>query len=194
MEEWRAVKGYEGYYEVSNVGRVRSVSGRYKGRILRIQKQRYATVCLSANKIEKTKTIHRLVAEAFIENPQNKPYIDHVDTNTFNNKVSNLRWVTALENQNNPLTRSHISLGKTGKSRPKYTMKEERKRKIALAKSTPVVCYSLDNRILQEFRTIQDAAKFARVSVFAIYHCIDGLSKSSAGYKWKFKNTNNGTK
>lgn len=57
-----------------------------------------------------------------------------------------------------------------------------------------MVCYSLDNKILQEFRTIQDAAKFARVSVFTIYHCIDGLSKSLADYKWKFKNTNNGTK
>ena len=63
----------------------------------------------SKTKFEGSLKVHRLVAEAFIPNPENKPCIDHVDTNPTNNCVENLRWVTALENQRNPLTLSKIS-------------------------------------------------------------------------------------
>lgn len=185
MEEiWKPVLGYEEFYEVSNQGDVRTK--RY-GRLLKIQKQRYSTVGLSKNGSCRYKTVHRIVAEAFIPNQEKKPCIDHIDTNPYNNKVSNLRWVTHSENSNNPLTRLHISNGKVGKHREKYIMSEDRKKNISLAKSKPVICLSKEGQFVKEFRTIQDAALFARVSVFAIYHSIDGQSKSSGGYKWKFK-------
>jgi hypothetical protein len=100
LEEWRPVKGYEGLYFVSNTGRIRS---NYKGgRTLKIQTQHtgYKTVELFNNRIGKTVCVHRIVAEAFIPNPDNKPQVNHKDETRFNNHVSNLEWVTAKENQN----------------------------------------------------------------------------------------------
>lgn len=188
MEEiWKPVIGYEKLYEVSNFGNVRIIYGKNCGKLFKLQKQHYYTVCLTRKGIEKTVCVHRLVANAFIPNPHNKPCIDHIDTNPFNNKVSNLRWVTHKENQNNPLTRLHISNGNIGKHREKYIMSEDRKKNISLAKSKPVICLSKKEEFIKEFKTIKDAALFANVSVFAIYHSIDGQSKSSGGYKWKFK-------
>lgn len=72
--------------------------------------------------------IHRIIAELFIPNPENKPCVDHIDTNKFNNRVDNLRWVTHKENSNNPLTRRHIGDGNKGK---KYTV--EARNKISIA-------------------------------------------------------------
>ncbi len=186
-EIWKPVIGYENLYEVSNLGNVRIVSGKNCGKLFKLQKQHYNTVCLTREGKEKTVCVHRLVANAFIPNPQNKPCIDHINTNPFDNKVSNLRWVTHSENSNNPITRLHISNCKAGRHLKKYTMSEERKRNISLAKSKPVICLSIEGQFVKEFKTIQDAALFAKVSVFAIYHSIDGQSKSSGGYKWKFK-------
>ena len=186
-EIWKPVIGYENLYEVSNLGNVRVLSGKNCGKLFKLQKQRYATVCLTREGKEKRMCVHRLVANAFIPNPQNKPCIDHIDTNPYNNNVSNLRWVTHLENSNNPLTLLHISKGKTGKHREKYIMTEERKKKISLAKSKHVICFSTKGELIKEFKKIKDAALFANVTVFAIYHNIDGQSKSSGGYKWKFK-------
>ena len=113
-EEWKPVVGFEELYAVSNKGRVASIQ--YHG------KPSFSIMSLSSMKgypivkIRNSKTgfaqslhVHKLVAEAFIPNPNGKPCIDHIDTNTANNNVENLRWVTSLENQRNPLTLSRIS-------------------------------------------------------------------------------------
>ena len=99
MEEiFKDVKGYEGYYEVSNLGRVRSTS--YKGtRILKPNlKSRYKIVVFCINQIKVHKLVHRLVAEAFIPNPNNYSIVNHIDGNRKNNEVSNLEWCTPLYN------------------------------------------------------------------------------------------------
>ena len=99
MEEiFKDVKGYEGYYEVSNLGRVRSTS--YKGtRILKPSlKSRYKIVVFCINQIKVHKLVHRLVAEAFIPNPNNYSIVNHIDGNRKNNEVSNLEWCTPLYN------------------------------------------------------------------------------------------------
>ena len=77
--------------------------------------------------------VHRLVALNFIQNPNNKPHIDHIDTNILNNKVFNLRWVTQSENNNNPLTKKHMSEGKKGEKSVWYGKHhtEESKKKIS---------------------------------------------------------------
>lgn len=111
MEEiWKDIPGYEGLYQVSNLGRVKSIlrSDKYyssKGRILTPEKSTlgYLRVCLYSQSIPKRQFIHRLVAQTFIPNPDNKPQIDHIDGNPSNNNRSNLRWVTAKENVNNPV-------------------------------------------------------------------------------------------
>lgn len=113
MENWKWIDGFEGIYEISDKGRVRSVErivlhscGKrqtLKERILKpqIHKTRgsnYYFVLLSADSKASKRYIHRLVAEEFISNPENKPQVNHIDNDGTNNDVTNLEWVTALEN------------------------------------------------------------------------------------------------
>ena len=120
-EEWRGIKGLEEYYQVSNMGRVRSLDRTWvdsmgrtffkKGRILKLSqnKKGYMRVDLSYKGKDKHYVVHRLVAETFIPNPQNKPCVDHIDTDKTNNKVENLRWCTVQENNYNETTRAKRS-------------------------------------------------------------------------------------
>lgn len=119
-EIWKDIVGYEGSYQVSNLGRVKSLSRTFirkngspflvKERILkpRLDTKGYPRVMLCIRKVKKNCAIHRLVAMAFIPNPTNKPDVDHIDTNRNNPIVSNLRWVTSTENHLNPITHAKI--------------------------------------------------------------------------------------
>ena len=110
MEIWKEAKGFENHYEVSNFGRVRrkKCATHYKdGRIAffsetilkpSINKKGYLRVYLSVNSKKITKSIHRIVAETFIENPENKKTVNHIDCNKENNHVDNLEWATNTEN------------------------------------------------------------------------------------------------
>lgn len=100
-EEWRDVVGYEGLYKISSHGKVKSYHARYKKpRILKTSMTTtgYRKVELVKNKVKKSRKIHRLVAEAFIPNEENKPYVNHLDSNPLNNNVNNLEWCTQKEN------------------------------------------------------------------------------------------------
>ena len=96
-EIWKDIKGYEGLYQVSNFGRVKSST-----KILanRLSKRGYYIVTLYKNAKGVTKTVHRLVAQAFIPNPDNLPQVNHKDENKLNNRVDNLEWCTAKYNIN----------------------------------------------------------------------------------------------
>lgn len=108
-EEWREIKGYEGYYEVSNIGNIRSME-RYvnsKNKSIALKKAKsinmskrgaYISVKLSKENKEKTFSVHRLVALMFIPNPENKLEVNHIDGNKMNNFVGNLEWCTRSEN------------------------------------------------------------------------------------------------
>ena len=95
-EEWRDIEGYEGIYQVSNYGRVKSVK---RGIILKtFERKGYPAVTLSKDGVGRSYSVHRLVGEAFIPNPDNLPYINHKDETRDNNHVSNLEWCTASYN------------------------------------------------------------------------------------------------
>lgn len=185
-EIWRPVVDYEGFYEVSSIGRVKSLSRlvtqksgqKYMigERILHpgIQNKGYEFVCLCRNGITKLKLVHQLVGVAFIPNPNNKPFIDHINGNRRDNRVENLRWCTAKENSNFELARKHASdaiLGKTG---------------ILCPNSKSVSQYTIDGKYIRTFGSGCEAEREIGIAHGRISLVCRGKRKTTGGYIWKY--------
>ncbi len=171
-EIWLDVPGFPGY-QVSNAGRVKSF--RSGERILKQCNDSYGypTVVLCGPTGKRTKTIHRLVALAFIPNPDNKPEIDHINTNRMDNRVENLQWVTRKENTHNPLSiqaykrMTHI-----------HSAVDKRKKPIVQLNGGNVVC---------EFDCIRDAERSTGISHQNIASVLRGRSFVAGGFGWQYK-------
>lgn len=150
MEEWKDIKGYEGLYQVSNEGRIKALPReivtrnrfgecikKYDEKILKNgdNNRGYYIVILYDGFTRKPKQVHRLVAEAFIPNPDKKPCVDHINTVKTDNRSCNLRWVSIKENNNNPLTKQHMSERQLGDKNYWYGkhLTEEQKQKMSVA-------------------------------------------------------------
>ncbi len=111
-EIWKEIEGYEGLYKVSNLGNVQNRKGKkIKSFLGKAWKYKYVVLCKDKN--QKSMTIHRLIAAAFISNPGSKPCVNHIDGDKHNNDVSNLEWCTHSENTSHAYK---IGLCKPGKT------------------------------------------------------------------------------
>lgn len=174
VEIWKAVKGYEGVYEVSNLGRVRTFQPKENNIILKpyVMPNGYEQVCLYSKKTRIKCYIHRLVAIAFIDNPHNLPQVNHKDENKQNNHVENLEWVTAKQN---------LEHG-TRKEKQKETFRRNGK----LLKS--VCCFHLNGELFKTFQSCKEAAKYTGANASAISQCCKGNKryKTAGGFVWEY--------
>lgn len=176
-EEWKDVVGYEGLYQVSSQGNIRSceryvnTSGGGKRKIssLILKKFKcpggYLEVNLWKNNKQKTTMIHRLVAETFIPNPLNFPEVNHKDESKENNCLDNLEWCTSKYNANYG-------------TRNKRMIKDYRLK--------PVVMCSKNGQELKSFKSLGDVVRETGFDISAIIRACKGKQKTSYGYVWKY--------
>lgn len=168
MEEWRDIKGYEGLYQISNYGRVKSLGrNTTKGKIrkLQVSGNGYLSVTLSKNGVVKRYAVHRLVAESFIPNPHNLPQINHRNEVTTDNFVENLEWCDATYNNNYGKHRSSIS-----KARRKWVIQKD-----------------LNNNIVGIYDSPITAAKMTDTCYSSIVGVCNGRHHTAGNYIWKYE-------
>ena len=181
QEIWKDIKGFEGKYKISNLGRVYSI----KNNIILKQGydgKKYSTVSLY-NKKQFHFKIHRLVAEAFIPNPDNLPQINHIDGNKQNNCVDNLEWCTCSHN-----IKEAYRLGLMTPDNHKGIFKKGHH----LTSTKRILQYDLNNNFIKEWSSITEASLcFKNISnnpMTNISGVLRGLRKSAFGYIWKYAN------
>lgn len=167
-EIWKDIKDYEGLYQVSNLGRVKRIT---TGRVLKPLKHAngYLMVKLSKNSIVYTKTVHRLVAEAFIPNPEHKSEINHIDENKTNNNVSNLEWMTRKENINHGT----------------------RTERMSKTQSIPIIATNIKTGESKEFYGARECARQLGLTHGNITSVLKGRYKQTGGYIFKYKEDSN---
>lgn len=219
-EIWKPIKGFPNY-EVSSIGRVKGLNYANTGlpNILKPKKQPYPTVSLRLNNKNNYIRIHRLVATAFLPNPENKPCVDHINGNPQDNKVSNLRWVTHKENMQNPTTRKRCSVSAkekklsietknkiraktTGENNPFYgkthSIESITKMKQSLLTEEfyrknckPIIQISINGLEKREWISIAAAAKELDCDKECISRVLRGNRLSYKGYIWRYADNPN---
>lgn len=174
QEIWKDIKDYEGLYQISNLGRVKSLMGWNFGKndyekrekVLKPSKGEYEKVVLFKNGKNKTYAVHRLVAKTFIPNLDNKPQVNHKDENKQNNCVDNLEWCTHKENMN-------------------YGTKQDRESRIKTKYN--VLQYDLNDNLIKVWFNLREITLNTNYKKSNIMSCCNHKSKTAYGYKWKYK-------
>ncbi len=168
MEEWRDIPGYDGKYKASSLGRIMTTIG--KGRpykpVKQIMKQtkRGNYYCVNLN--GKGVLVHRLIALTFIPNPENKSQVNHINGKTFDNRIENLEWVTAMENTHHAI---HIL------------------NKRIYVKGKAVSQYSISGEFIADFDKMSEAARKTKTNLTSISEVCKGKQKTANGFVWKYK-------
>lgn len=164
-EIFREIDGFPDY-EVSNIGRVCSFKGEYP-KILKPRKNHkgYLIVGIYSGGKKVTKKVHRLVAKAFVPNPENKPEVNHIDEDKENNVAENLEWVTCKENNNHGT----------------------RNRRMAEAQGKAVVQYTTEGVFLAEYPSIKEAGRVTGINKSHICQVCRGKEKTAGGYIWCYE-------
>lgn len=183
IEIWRPVQGYEGFYEVSSLGRVRSLDrtitamGKYgqygertyKGKILKpYDSEGYWNVDLIVSGKRTRAGIHRLMAKAFIPNPDNLPLVNHINENRKDNRVENLEWVTYREN-----TVYGTAIERAKLHRPLFWEK-------------PVEQLTMSGEVIARYQSLSAAARAVDGDSTCIQRVCDGRSRHHHGYRWRW--------
>lgn len=179
-EVWKDIPGYDGYYQISNWGNVKSSRKILKAGL----RKGYLYIPLKHRKF----SIHRLVAMVFIDNPKNYPEIDHIDGNPLNNYVNNLRWVDRKQNELNPITRKRLSESLKGrnikwKNKISETLKGRSGEKHP--RSIKIYQYSKNNIMIKSYSNARIASNETNIPQSNINRCVNGKLKSAGGYIWK---------
>lgn len=181
-EIWKEVKGTKSCYAVSSLGRVCSLSHLTQGgnnvyytkqRILKatVTPCGYVRIRFALNNgVNTTKLVHRLVAEAFVPNNSNYPFVDHIDGDRTNNAKENLRWCTRSMNMLNPITRERNSRARKGK--PAHN----RRAVVQLKEGNIVACY----------QSIHEACNKLNLSSGSLCCCCKNQNHTYRGYKWMY--------
>lgn len=182
VEEWKPVVGYEGLYEVSDWGNVRSLDvylpskggslALRRGRQLKqyLDKDGYCRVGIHKGGKESTVGVHQLVALAFIPNPENLPIIDHINGIRNDNRVENLRWFTVKLNNSTEQAKHKKSLA---------AFKRKDNKKI-------IYQYTLDGELVAEYESTSEAERVKGYGRSALSKCALGKQGTSYGYIWSY--------
>ena len=176
-EIWEDVLDYEGLYKISNLGRVKSLKrNTTHNRIMKLCLDRYGYLYVGLSKNGKVnyKKVHRLVAQAFIPNLNNKPQVNHIDGNKQNNCVDNLEWCDASYNQ--------LHAVKLGLTHP--WMKGKKGKNCIFSKV--VYQYSLNGVFIKKWDAISDASRKLNIPTSNIVRSCKNKTRTAGGYKWKY--------
>lgn len=189
-EIWKDIKGYEGLYQISSFGNVKSLD-RYiinKNGDKQFFSKKYLTqgfsngylkVILSKNNKQKTFRVHILVAKAFIPNHKNKLEVNHIDGNKSNNRIDNLEWNTRSENE--------LHAYRNGLAKPSDKQKQAVAKYAKENYSKKVIQYSLNGVFIKEWNSMHDVWRELGIRPSYICRCCKGLRNQTYGYIWKYK-------
>lgn len=180
-EIWKLIDGDDRYY-VSNLGNVKTIDYNHqqieKNLKPVIRNNGYKYVAINKKQL----AVHRLVAMAFIENNDNKPFVNHVDGDKTNNKVENLEWCTAKENMSHAFKNNLVNTRsvKQQRARRKTAKRMIEKNKIK------IVQYSKKHEYISEFNSIVEASNITGANAVHISRCAKGFQKTCGGFIWEY--------
>lgn len=170
-EVWRDIKGYEGRYQVSNLGNVRSLNWRNTGATkpvsLKNHNRGYLHVLLYEGKKCRSFLVHRLVADAFMPCSDETMTVNHIDENPSNNRLDNLEWCSLKENIN-----------KFQSNHPEKTGRPEN--------MTPVTQFDMGGRVVKIWKSVAEICRNLNYNAWSISQCCNGKRKTAYGYKWQY--------